>query len=215
MNPDKLNCLVISASFNGNKFHPMPFNTEMVRAILEGRKTQTRRVINPQPDDIYCKNPEKVIARFEETGEDKELNLVYSRGDILWVREAFCSLKNSETGKIEYAYKVVNGCNAPSSLVKSNNHAPLKFKPGRYMPRDAARIYLQVENVWVHRIKEITANNILREGVKDYPEHPEQFRKDYLRKDFERLWDSINAGRGFGWSANPWVKVIQFRRLDI
>jgi len=212
MNPDKYNSMVIAASLNGNKFHPMPFSTEMVRAILENRKTQTRRVIKPQPDDIDystiegfhtapSKNPEVVIARFEETGEDKELNLRYRRGDVLWVRETFMDNPNKDIVPVDFRYKASES----EQYISEWRGA---WKSGRFMPRVAARIFLQVENVWVEKLQDISREDIEAEGAI-------QGTDNYgtMHDVFRKLWDGINAKRGYGWDANPLVKVIKFRRL--
>lgn len=203
---------------------PMLFNTDMVRAILEGRKTVTRRAVKPQPKgghavldyddeshtaDILCGNNGEggVFADWAET-----VKAPFWTGDILWVRETW---SRKETG--EYLYK-------------ADNEKPLSYlgwRPSIHMPREAARIFLRVTDVRVERLQEITAEGALDEGTDVmFPEpqpsyislaYTEMRLKPAARQSFSKLWDSTIKPKdlsAYGWEANPWVWVIEFERIS-
>lgn len=161
---------------------PIIFSTEMVRAILEGRKTQSRRVINPQP-------AEEMILRYRFP------KCPYGQvGNRLWVRESFYT----ESGDIWYK---ADGQTAPMLI---------KWRPAIYIPKWLTRIRLEITEVRVERLQEITAEEAMLEG------YPITFGKDWVEFSvpwFTEIWDSLNAKRGYGWGSNPWVWVISFRRL--
>ncbi len=176
--------------------HPILFSSEMVLAILAGRKTQTRRVMKPQPTG----KPFQFIT----------FNVV--TGDRLWVREKLHRID----GQTFYS---ADG--HPLAMAQ-----PWAWKrrelPSIHMPRWASRITLEIINVRVERVQDIGENDAEREGVEMWCE----MFKDYSRKDdnpgwardprysFQTLWDSINAERGFGWDVNPWVWVIEFKKVE-
>jgi hypothetical protein len=182
---------------------PILFSGPMVKAILEGRKTQTRRVIKPQPD------------YFEVMGQpiswDKgALNPPYGKiGDRLWVRETFANLPYLHPlphHKISYR--------ADGEIQMFGSE---KWKPSIFMPRWASRITLEVTGVRVERLQDISEEDAIAEGapVEDFygewlvpdpmPQKPSQWYRD--------LWDKINAKK-CPWSSNPWVWVISFKRLE-
>ncbi len=158
------------------KEKPIIFSTEMVRAILEGRKTQTRRVVKPQPPE-----GETVHVAYSETWGVK---CPYGKpGDQLWVRETWNGTKN--TG---FYYRADPGTCAG------------KWKPSIHMPRHASRMYLGIINVRIEPLQYITVREAKAEGVENLWE-------------FVKLWDTINAKRGYPWIMNPWVWVVEFRRM--
>ena len=177
-----------------SKEHPIIFSGPMVRAILDGRKTQTRRVMREQPDSGSC-NP-----RFEDDGwrftrdwhgvvtigEVGPFKSPYGvPGDRLWVRESF---RNGSCG-IEYRADDVD----PKLL---------KWRPSIHMPRGVSRITLKVLDVRVQMLREITEEDAKVEGAKS-------------RAGFATLWDSIyarrtTAGGGCSWDDNPWVWAVTF-----
>ena len=180
---------------------PILFSTEMVRAILDGRKTQTRRPLKPQPSDGIRKS---VVAESGvEDGHGREIKLPYRPGDVLWVRETwqnFClnrkSLPNRFCGHDEYCFKAsvenssVYGCCGEGGCKK--------WRPSIHMSREAARIFLLVTKGGMERVQDITEDDVKAEGVKG-------------RYEYARLWDSIYAKRGYSWSTNPWVGVTEFQ----
>lgn len=220
--------------------HPILFSGEMVRAILDGPKTQTRRAIKPQPSGEGF----KLLTCMSTTGDKKHegrhhwaklggtdgLEIIsddgvyfaspYGKpGDRLWVQEAFtpsrrhglldstfCHLTYKADGFLKYNVLIpATHWHKPSSR---NRSKPLS---GRFMPRWASRILLEVTDVRVERVQEISNADIISEGIIDIT--CDKDRGLPLPILFLRLWDSINEGRGFGWDVNPWVWVIEFKRL--
>lgn len=206
---------------------PILFNTEMVRAILEGRKTVTRRVVKPQPTFFYTyggripdpDNPDNIafLAMSEKNGKDTEEIFVspYQTGDILYARETFFEHKNHFYYKADGKHEVL----AMLGIT-------FKWRPSIHMPRKAARIFLRVKEVRVERLQDITESDILeKEGLTvDFPQpkptymslaYTETRLKPAVRKAFANLWNStvkVKDRMLYGWAANPWVWVIEFER---
>lgn len=199
---------------------PILFNTEMVRAILEGRKTVTRRAIKPQPmigSTIYpnIDVAGKVCAEIWGNGAVKYIKQPYHRSDILWVRETWAYGCTFATER-----KLFYRADGDSDDV-------YRWHPSIHMPREAARIWLRVTGVRVERVQEIDGNGLRAEGF-DIPclpnEVEDQFNKygaifdlEQAKKSFSALWDSTikPADREkYGWAANPWVWVIEFERCE-
>jgi len=185
------------------KERPILFSGEMVRAILDGRKTQTRRIIKKQP---LCNG--HLIRGFE-----------YLEGDRLWVKEAlYASLQScGETGYYLAKY-VADGKFACMENVPVAWQWKRTYQPGMFMPRWASRITLGITGVRVERLQEITPANCKAEGI--FITHPEKPTIDealhhmrLYRDAFTELWDSLNAKRGYPWDSNPWVWVIEFKRI--
>ena len=196
------------------KEHPILFSTPMVRAILEGRKTQTRRVMSYQPDEEYTTvyGPEMytqtLIDRngeeqpgpevFGVYGYDWSLKCPYGQpGDRLWVRETWL-----QDGDI-YLYKADFGKGILSD--SWNGH----WKPSIHMPRKASRLTLEIVNIRAERLQDISEEDARAEGAGWW--QPIGKNKTYIL-DFGMLWNSINSARGYGWDVNPWVWVVEFKR---
>jgi hypothetical protein len=192
------------------KERPILFSAEMVRAILDGRKTQTRRVaklnasgrvkLPGSPSNWHCEDPDAVLA------------CPYGQpGDRLWVRETFRVIDGQTQPRIAIDYRADpedKWCRIGDFLCDGK-----KWTPSIYMPRLASRILLEITNVRVERVQEISDKDCLAEGIADLaiPLRPDL---TMYRSSYADLWDSINAKRGFGWDANPWVWVIEFRRIE-
>lgn len=209
---------------------PIIFSTPMVRAILAGRKTQTRRLIKPQPDgEIKANIPYEFYGiKTERIFTDTKAYLApCSVGDILWVRETFCevpyehnhvSIKGGYITIPKYAYKA-----------DSERDYTGIWKPSIHMPREAARLFLRVLNVRVERLQDITEEGAKREGIQSYWAEPHRDVAPFIgaakelgadlcltrRQAFEQKWDSIYSARGYGWEQNPWVWVIEFEREEV
>lgn len=202
---------------------PILFNTLMVQAILDGRKTQTRRVVKPKYSDSVFEIFKGVLCETEpptppiklENGMTQhkvrrfvECEPRYQPGDILWVRESFCPNYFDDYSP---AYK------ADYDKTKIGDVVPeAKWKPSIHMPRAAARIFLRVTDVRAERVQDISGRDALSEGVDNGKSNPAMgVRWDNMqRMAFADLWDSLNTKRGYGWDVNPWIWVYEFERID-
>lgn len=186
------------------KEKPIIFNTEMVKAIIAGNKTQTRRVIKPQPDEygywLRKNNPENGEFHCAPiTNPGMTRFSPYEIDQILWVRETWCL--GEEPGEVWYKANVDDY----ECFIEVNDR---KWKPSIYMPREAARLYLKVKDIRIERIQEITLEDIQAEGIILAPSLRSEM---ILIADFVKLWDSINKKRGYGWDKNPNVWVYDFK----
>ena len=176
----------------------------MVKAILEGQKTVTRRIIKSQPESIR-KSP--FVKSGLETNHGYEIKPYAMPGQILWVRETFTIVKTLYDNDI-YFYKADNNKNGAYKVEGGDlctfDNTEIKWKPSLFMPREACRIFLEVLDVRAERLQEITPDDILKEGLTG----------DDLLGSWKKLWDGINAERGFPWSDNPWVWRIEFKRTE-
>lgn len=194
----------------GQMERPILFNAPMVRALLEGRKTQTRRIIKPQP----AANPlaksrvaeplrYKQFAWFEGGSmPDIASACPYGQpGDRLWVRETWLPLTMDSAGlHIEYSDGAISAVQPDPDFPRCV-HYPSRLKPSIHMPRWASRITLEITKIRVERLQEISEEDALAEGV-------EYHQAVTARSMFHELWNSIN---GVGaWDKNPWVWVISF-----
>lgn len=207
--------------------HPIIFSSDMVRAILDGRKTQTHRVIRPQPYRAIMGN---VPWCWQKT-KHSSYNLVTEQclaehikycgpygkpGDVLWVREA---LVEGSAGLVAWRESAHSGPKREGEFVEWLwKRSPL---PARYMPRWACRLLLRVKEVRPpHRIQEISEANAIAEGIQ-LKMSSRAVAADCLNYDgitayqasFALLWDSLNAKRGHPWSANDWVWPVTFERI--
>lgn len=198
------------------KERPILFNQEMVKAILAGCKTQTRRIIDPQPrfseqGGFHWKGYMYGIgSNYAETVSNfTNWNCPMGRvGDRLWVRETFRYFDNSnECGCSEYC-----GCPPTGTPIYRASHFTgngEKWKPSIHMPRNASRITLEITKIRVERLQDISAEDAKAEGF-DYSKHPSSIEMDYAigaRTNFRHAWDAINKN----WEANPWVWVVEFK----
>lgn len=187
---------------------PILFNTEMTRAILDGRKTATRRVIKPQPTAMWkMAGPAKLQLLAESAP--------YHPGDILWVRETWCPFDSDHIidGQ-KYAYRA--DCTDLSEDIRKAYGYP--WHSSIHMPKAAARLFLRVTSVKAERLQDITPDGIDAEGCKEYaysaatgkllPSSPIWFKI---------TWDNTlkkPALPTYGWDANPWVFAIEFERCE-
>ena len=227
---------------HGKKPKPILLNTEMVRAILNGRKTQTRRPMEKQMKakgnwGYSAFNPSGYIS-FRNKGEEKFLKLLYQPSDILYVRETWKVLDISvELLSLWIKYQVDGKC----KRIKFKYDRLHKFrkyydkegwKPSIFMPKEAARIFLKVTGISVERLQDITTENAISEGAREEKNHltdPEtkeerlyihyhdySGRNNYCtaRVSYKYLWNNLYASKGYSWNDNPWVWVIEFERCD-
>jgi hypothetical protein len=217
---------------------PILFNTEMVRAILDRRKSCTRRIVNPQPQGRLCYTfaggdcgtwgyPSKTA--YENWGDeyklpeditDEELkrrwNPPYHTDDILYVRETW------RKGLERYIYRA--DYSDTEKFYRGGKEIEMKWHPSIHMPKEAARIWLKVTDVRVERLQECGKGwclDIEKEGIVT-PQNPILYISDEkfheaLRYEFEKMWNSTIKKSGldrYGWNANPWVWVIEFERCE-
>ncbi|MBR9935968.1 hypothetical protein KE513_00230 [Oscillospiraceae bacterium Marseille-Q3528] len=188
---------------------PILFNTEMVRAILDGRKTCTRRIVKTRRKDAcgfyVTKSPDGSFTGVYEYDEDERmfenpLFPPYKPGDILYVRETWDWDPDNEVAK-PYYYKA-------DGDLRPEGYKGMGWSPSIHMPKEAARIWLRVTNVRVERLQDITDNEAEAEGFTDYTSTALGFAYTWdhtiKKSDFDR----------YGWAANPWVWVIQFERCE-
>ena len=181
---------------------PILFSGVMVRSLLAGTKTQTRRVLsndrfaslfNGEWADSYVLDPGNVSWR------EKEVR--FAVGDRLYVREAwqvFPELDKVKPSDIKPTADVLYVADRPDALWDS------RFRQGMHMPRWASRMTLIVTDVRVQRLQDISEEDAIAEGVGHEPPGRPAIVQ-YLG-----LWDSLNADRGFGWATNPWIVAVTF-----
>jgi hypothetical protein len=193
-----------------NKMKPIIFSTPMVVAILEGRKTQTRRVVKApvlqdvrEPNEVYWKNGKVVFNWYGETVGGFEVKPKYQPGDILWVRETW--FENEEC----LLYKASKYENTKEYHGR-NGWVQIKWRPSIFMPREAARIFLKVTNVRVERVQEITEDEAIKEGAKAYGQN--NCSGTSARIAFAEIWDKTTTEHE--WRTNPWVWVYEFERIS-
>ena len=222
------------------KEHPIIFSSEMVRAYLDGRKTQTRRIIKPQPGNkfIYGGDVHPDCPDFYRWRTDKRhgygllhnVKRKYQVGDRLWVRETFAIFDVDADEDIAIGYKADNTYKSVEWFLdkrKYFNKLRLgKWRSSIHMPKWAARIFLEITNIRVERVQDISIADCVAEGIQrlrgPLPPCPDTAFQDYSGKvaecgaiaSFRTLWDSINAKRGYGWDKNPWVRCIEFKRKE-
>jgi hypothetical protein len=215
------------------KEKPILFSGPMVKAILEGRKTQTRRIMKPQPGLTYG-----FIYKIRmESGIPPKCP--YGKiGDHLWVRETWADVNTPDGPAICYradssymywrdfskefgpdygAGPSMNYEKYPGNytmwwedlLSGEEGHG---WKPSIHMPRWASRITLKIIDIRVEGLQDITEDDAITEGSKEPSLVPTVGGCLSERDVFAKLWDSINEKRGYGWNTNPWVWVIEFER---
>jgi len=205
---------------------PILFNTEMVRAILDGRKTCTRRLVRFLPGENpqwtgYIKDG---LMLYNGKNEPCIRKAPYQPGDILYVRETWQYLYEldgneqviEDTGKYYYAATDTIPFN---TYVDKNgvrhDHAP--WRPSIHMPKEAARIWLKVTNVRVERLQDITVEDALAEGMDKYIRLNGELDENSIITSFIGIWNSTIKKSDldrYGWEANPYVWVIEFEVCD-
>lgn len=203
---------------------PILFNTEMVKALVVGKKTATRRLVKGQHPDWVLKGLERdpaitkisssgieypvtvpgLHATFQQDGnpEFPVVKAPYELDDILYVRETWSTDSNGD-----YVYRANYGTTEDDSFPPSM----FKWRPSIHMPRSAARIFLKVDLVKVQKLREMVLGDVLNEGIT---------RADSFEDTWQRwhdLWDSTVPAKDIkrcGWEVSPWVWVITFHRID-
>jgi hypothetical protein len=193
---------------------PIIFNSEMVKAILAGRKSMTRRVVMPQPS-----KERKFVGYSTDLGYPESTNYFwagfgigdkspayfkcpYKVGMKLWVRETFCK---NPSNRIIYKADVIK------------YESIYKWKPSIFMPRWASRINLEITDIRIEQIHDISEDDAWDEGI----DEAKVEKLPYINKYgvncaiavFSDLWESINEKKGYGWAENPWCFCYKFKRI--
>lgn len=183
---------------------PILFNTEMVRAILDGRKSCTRRLVKIQPKD----NEYTVVFTRKDVQIKTEKTTAkspYQVGDILYVRETW----------MDYAGRTMYRADCDKYRLENLKLAEFSWKPSIHMPKEAARIWLKVTDVRVERLQEITIDDIRNEGLSSMAVHAGDM--EIAIEEWKNLWNSTIKKSDldrYGWDANPYVWVIEFERCE-
>jgi hypothetical protein len=203
---------------------PILFNTEMVRAILAGRKTQTRRIAKPQDffksdNGYYFDVIDQVLRNRTNTAwcADKNGKLAFvppiTTGNILYVRETW----NNMCGDCGDCTN--QGYNYKADLMQPCCPYEIKWLPSIHMPKEAARIFLRVTDVSVERLQDISRDECLAEGTNNdvcrFNPHGEYCN---CIDKYSALWDSTIKKSDlteYGWAGNPWVWVYRFERVTV
>ena len=186
---------------------PILFNTQMVKALLDGRKTVTRRVVKPQPS-INASWLDKCAGTY--TFSDATFpHEPFSKGDILYVRETFCTYcADHIIDGVRYAYKA----DATPESERIRKEYCYKYRPSIHMPREAARIFLRVTDVRSERLQGITEEQAIAEGV-IIGLGGEPFFS--CRDAFIDVWNrTLKKDSNCTFMHNPWVWVIEFERIS-
>lgn len=194
------------------KERPIIFRAEMVRSILAGRKTQTRRIVKPLHMAAVDAEQFPILAMCP----------CGSPGDRLWVRETCRAEAIGDEGLCGVRYvadgqfmSIANTREASDRWVQLYSYRGMEGAtvPPIHMPRWASRITLEITGVRVERLQDISGMDAKREGVSVPAHTPEDGADlDYARRGFRRLWEEIHGGGS--WDANPWVWVIEFKKLE-
>lgn len=223
---------------------PILFSGPMVRAILDGTKTQTRRVVrfpaHVSQDNCGPMRWEEQPGAWRLAGHYGGQQLICNRtdgdvgvwaikspygepGDRLWVRETWRALECRSDGIDGMLYRA-DGRFVPIASREAgdrwteaydNGRHGTKWRPSIHMPRWASRLTLDITDVRVQRLQEISEEDAKAEGAR-VPDHiyPDTPREAYIyAENFRLIWDTINAKRGYGWDLNPWCWCLTFRRL--
>jgi hypothetical protein len=205
---------------------PILFQADMIRAILSGTKTQTRRIVKGQCKHCIIEeyDGKQMICRHCEHGSGY-IKCRYD-ADELWVKETFAIESNENLqdvytkprnplGPVIWNKDVYGSdffvcpryrANEPETIL-GDDESGMKWKPSRFMPRWASRIQLAVKKIRVERVQDITPFDCLAEGMSA------TLNEIGLRYAYGQLWNQINEKRGFSWDSNPFVFVIEFERI--
>lgn len=217
-----------------NKAKPIIFSGKMIEAILKGEKTQTRRVIKPQPyHSTLCGSHwywsgtnqwngvrigQPTVEKLVDTLLEQDVCLAWPHprcpygvlGDKLWVRETFVEIIHGEKA----LYRA--DCDDYEA-------SAIEWTPSIFMPKWASRIILEIVKVGVEQLQSISPADCVSEGIEQnvclvvYPPTPKHTREaaELIARDrFRELWNSINTKRGYPWESNPWVWVIEFKVVE-
>lgn len=200
------------------KFIPILFSTPMVQAILEGRKTMTRRIVKGLPDNASDDLVQIMVSGYHNT--QGHVRCPYGHlGDVLWVRESWnITTLLQSTNKKDIPGTKTTRYKADDDQFNRCTKGSMKWKPSIHMSKEACRLFLKIKSVKVERLQDISEQDAIAEGVQLHFRGIANFiyrTSDILRpyRDcFSDLWASINGHES--WVDNPWVWVIEFERIE-
>jgi len=186
------------------KEHPIIFSGESVRSILEGRKSMTRRVVTGNALKMLTTAPADVVARDMPK---------YALGNRLWVRESYCLCDNGTVHSYKADYPKPNAFWKDGQKDFGRNE-DYSWKSSMFMPRKASRITLEVTDIRLEHVQDISEEDALAEGMYGKYEGPNYkygSKREGVLSQYRRLWDSLNAKRGYPWKSNPRVWGVSFK----
>ncbi|MGK5031502.1 hypothetical protein [Janthinobacterium sp. MDT1-19] len=201
------------------KERPILMNGAMVRAVLDGSKTQTRRVIKPQPQKVTDRHiepwqgdPAALLSLLAESGRKCPYG---QAGDRIWVRETFCM---DDNGHEEWPIFRADGAELPQ---RQPTRKPARWTPSIHMPRWTSRILLEIVSVRVERLQDISDADIVAEGIDMEALAESQDRYDIVCKGTDTsgratersAWRDLWESTGGCWDSNPWCWAITFKRV--
>ncbi|ENU27042.1 hypothetical protein [Acinetobacter modestus] len=208
------------------KERPILFNTPMVQAILSGQKTQTRRIVNKAPTTeinhrlialdngwSWQVDQQGIVPTMHREIDNPMVCPFGQIGDRLWVRETFRLYDSDECPHADFP------CGCPKNgtpLYKASHDCGNgeKWKPSIHMPRKAARLFLEITNIRIERLNDITSEDAKAEGF-DYSTHPSAIQMGYAigaKTNFRVTWEQIYGQNE--WNKNPWVWVLEFKVIQ-
>lgn len=207
------------------KERPILFSGAMVKAILADNKTQTRRVMKPSLPAYVTRVGYSLMTEKWHAFDDNQwetitkLDCPYGQpADRLWVRETW-ALGADEAGEPKVFFRATD--TPMVGMAFPNKPAIEAWKPSIHMPRWASRLTLEICDVRVQRVQEISEEDAIAEGIertslgfRDYELPANVMHGVPASYSFQTLWDSINAARGFSWQSNPFVWALTFRRVQ-
>lgn len=210
------------------KERPILFSGAMVRAVLAGTKTQTRRAMKPQPELVKDLTDTSLAMfwtwrgqKMAEMGRDQVMRMCPygGRGDRLWVRESFDFLPSGGPDQPQACEIVYWASGSTEPRTAPSDYNPMiyghqKVRPSIHMPRWASRILLEITAVRVERLQGISEADCIAEGVNMHADHHGKPRTSIYSpvQAYRDLWEQINGPDS--WAANPWVWVIEFKMVE-
>lgn len=210
---------------------PILFNTEMTKAILDGRKSVTRRAIKL---DLGMAGTDKLDNSYLYVPTDTQEGYIhakhlcrYQKGDYIYVRETWAiqSMSNSDK-RIKFMYRADGDKDLEIRFATDDRYDELikyecknGWQPSLFMPKEATRIFLKVTDVRVEKLQDMELQDFMSEGVQlRFPNVIDQFTKDIAKGQFIEVWNSTANKKdlkSYSWDANPFVWVIEFERVEV
>lgn len=201
----------------------LQFKADMVRSILDGKKTMTRRLVKPQPEtrcgeiEVWDKSSESRVPMDAESFANEFAP--YQPGQILYVKETFCAGRPATPNGLgicvrEKWSKPEMGDKVVYKASSDYGPHPPPWTSSMFMPRWAARIWIEITAVRCERLQDISEEDAEAEGVDFLRHHPDSDETLSARKLYEILWDHINKKPGTRWSDNPFVFCYAFKRTE-